>query len=103
MERRTLSSSSDQKEEREREREREKTNIIEDDGAMEQVFKNTEIPSWKNQITMRAMFTSFVLSIVFNFIVCKLNPTTGVIPSLNVAAGLLGFAIISSWTALIEK
>ncbi|KAG9159298.1 hypothetical protein Leryth_019903 [Lithospermum erythrorhizon] len=32
--------------------------------------------------------TSVVLSVVFTFIVMKLNLTTGVIPSLNVAAGL---------------
>ncbi|KAF5939552.1 hypothetical protein HYC85_023811 [Camellia sinensis] len=71
--------------------------------TMERVFKNSEVPSWKNQITMRSMVTSFVLSIVFNFIVCKLNLTTGVIPSLNVAAGLLGFAMIKAWTALLHK
>ncbi|KAL6970119.1 hypothetical protein U1Q18_029824 [Sarracenia purpurea var. burkii] len=71
--------------------------------SMEQVFKNAEVPSWKNQITIRSMMTSLILSVVFNFIVCKLNLTTGVIPSLNVAAGLLGFAIIKSWTALLEK
>jgi uncharacterized oligopeptide transporter (OPT) family protein len=40
---------------------------------------------------------------VFNFIVCKLNLTTGVIPSLNVAAGLLGFAILKFWTSLLGK
>ncbi|CAL5427536.1 unnamed protein product [Camellia sinensis] len=71
--------------------------------TMERVFKNSEVPSWKNQITVRSMVTSFVLSIVFNFIVCKLNLTTGVIPSLNVAAGLLGFAMIKAWTALLHK
>ncbi|KAH7569790.1 hypothetical protein JRO89_XS05G0000700 [Xanthoceras sorbifolium] len=49
------------------------------------------------------MVTSFVLSIVFNFIVCKLNLTTGVIPSLNVAAGLLGFALVKSWTTLLDN
>ncbi|GAV70607.1 OPT domain-containing protein [Cephalotus follicularis] len=70
---------------------------------VEDAFKNTAVPSWTKQITARAMATSFVLSIIFNFIVCKLNLTTGVIPSLNVAAGLLGFAILKSWTALLEK
>ncbi|XP_038687175.1 probable metal-nicotianamine transporter YSL7 [Tripterygium wilfordii] len=70
---------------------------------VEDAFKGTEIPSWTKQITLRAMVTSFVLSIVFNFIVCKLNLTTGVIPSLNVAAGLLGFAILKSWTTFLGK
>ncbi|XP_059658652.1 probable metal-nicotianamine transporter YSL7 [Cornus florida] len=49
------------------------------------------------------MVTSFVLSIVFNVIVCKLNLTTGVIPSFNIAAGLLGFAIMKAWTWLLEN
>ncbi|CAI9299757.1 unnamed protein product [Lactuca saligna] len=71
--------------------------------AMERVFSNMEIPSWRNQITFRAIITSFILSIVFNFIVCKLNLTTGIIPSLNVAAGLLGFFILKTWTTLLNK
>lgn len=78
---------------------------VEDDEPvmMESAFKNVEVPSWKNQITFRAAMTSVCLSVVFNFIVCKLNLTTGVIPSLNVAAGLLGFAIIKAWTTLLQK
>ncbi|KAJ6737023.1 METAL-NICOTIANAMINE TRANSPORTER YSL7-RELATED [Salix viminalis] len=71
--------------------------------AVEEAFKDTKVPSWGEQITFRAMLTSLVLSIVFNFIVCKLNLTTGVIPSLNVAAGLLGFAILRFWTSLLGK
>ncbi|PWA48283.1 hypothetical protein CTI12_AA489810 [Artemisia annua] len=71
--------------------------------AMERVFSTQEVPSWRNQITIRAIVTSCILSIVFNFIVCKLNLTTGVIPSLNVAAGLLGFAMLKAWTALLNK
>ncbi|KAM7265725.1 hypothetical protein ACFE04_003408 [Oxalis oulophora] len=70
---------------------------------VEDAFKETQVPSWGKQITFRAMGTSFLLSIVFNFIVCKLTLTTGVIPSLNVAAGLLGFAILKSWTTLLMK
>ncbi|KAG7036610.1 putative metal-nicotianamine transporter YSL7 [Cucurbita argyrosperma subsp. argyrosperma] len=70
---------------------------------VEDAFRNTEVPSWKNQITVRAIVTSFILSIVFNFIVCKLNLTTGVIPSLNVAAGLLGFAILKGYTSILSQ
>ena len=76
---------------------------MEEKQTMEKAFENAAVPSWRDQITVRSMVTSFVLSIVFSFIVCKLNLTTGVIPSLNVAAGLLGFAIIKSWTALLQK
>ncbi|KAG6426656.1 hypothetical protein SASPL_110883 [Salvia splendens] len=74
-----------------------------DPAAMERAFEEMHVPPWKDQITFRAMFTSLVLSIVFNVIVCKLNLSTGVIPSLNVAAGLLGFAAVKAWTVMIEK
>ena len=70
---------------------------------VEDAFKDTVVPPWTKQITIRSMVTSFILSIVFNFIVCKLNLTTGVIPSLNVAAGLLGFAVVKGYTTLLEK
>ncbi|KAK8568449.1 hypothetical protein V6N13_106363 [Hibiscus sabdariffa] len=70
---------------------------------VEAAFKSTPVPPWTQQITLRAMLTSLVLSLVFNFIVCKLNLTTGVIPSLNVAAGLLGFAVIKAWTTTLSK
>ncbi|XP_062114558.1 probable metal-nicotianamine transporter YSL7 [Humulus lupulus] len=71
--------------------------------AVEEAFLNTEVPPWKKQITVRAMVTSFLLSVAFNFIVCKLNLTTGVIPSLNVAAGLLGFAVVKGYTSLLQR
>lgn len=76
-----------------------------EDGKLlvEEAFKDTVVLPWTKQITLRAMVTSFILSIVFNFIVCKLNLTTGVIPSLNVAAGLLGFGILKFWTTLLGK
>ncbi|KAL6189698.1 hypothetical protein ACLB2K_036101 [Fragaria x ananassa] len=70
---------------------------------VEAAFRNQAVPPWTKQITVRAMVTSFILSIVFNFIVCKLNLTTGVIPSLNVAAGLLGFAVLKFYTAILTK
>ncbi|KAG5606792.1 hypothetical protein H5410_028284 [Solanum commersonii] len=73
------------------------------ESSTENAFKDEYVTLWHKQITFRAMFTGFILSVVFNFIVCKLNLTTGVIPSLNVAAGLLGFAGIKSWTSLTQK
>ncbi|KAK4732252.1 hypothetical protein R3W88_025240 [Solanum pinnatisectum] len=71
--------------------------------STEDAFKDGYVPPWQKQITLRAMVTGLILSVVFNFIVCKLNLTTGVIPSLNVAAGLLGFAGVRSWTVVIDK
>lgn len=83
--------------------ERDTKKIIDSGDRVERVFKDTKVPPWTKQITIRSMVTSFGLSIVFNFIVCKLNLTTGVIPSLNVAAGLLGFAVVKGYTALLDR
>jgi hypothetical protein len=33
----------------------------------------------------------------------KLSLTTGIIPSLNVSAGLLGFFFVKTWTKLLSK
>ncbi|KAL3731765.1 hypothetical protein ACJRO7_028613 [Eucalyptus globulus] len=71
--------------------------------VVEEAFKDTEVPPWRQQLTARALVSALLLSLVFNFIVCKLNLTTGVIPSLNVAAGLLGFAMVKAWTSLLER
>lgn len=74
-----------------------------DMASLEKAFEGSAVPPWQKQITARAVFTSLVLSAVFNVIVCKLNLSTGVIPSLNVAAGLLGFAMVKGWTVVIQK
>ncbi|XP_062112792.1 probable metal-nicotianamine transporter YSL7 [Humulus lupulus] len=71
--------------------------------SIEQIFASQEVPSWKNQLTVRAFVVSFVLSILFTFIVMKLNLTTGIIPSLNVSAGLLGFFFVKTWTKIADK
>ncbi|KAL8138006.1 hypothetical protein V2J09_004007 [Rumex salicifolius] len=81
----------------------EKEEEEENEGSMEAEFEKSRVPTWREQITVRAMVTSLVLNVVFNFIVCKLNLTTGVIPSLNVAAGLLGFAIVKSYSVVLNK
>lgn len=71
--------------------------------SIEQIFASKEVPPWQKQVTIRALVVSFVLSILFTFIVMKLNLTTGIIPSLNVSAGLLGFFFIKTWTKLVQK
>ncbi|OMO78036.1 Oligopeptide transporter OPT superfamily [Corchorus capsularis] len=71
--------------------------------SVEEIFSRQEVPSWRNQLTFRAFAVSFVLSILFSFIVMKLNLTTGIIPSLNVSAGLLGFFFVKTWTKLLQK
>lgn len=61
------------------------------------------IPPWRDQITLRGIIVSALLGSLFCIITHKLNLTVGVIPSLNVAAGLLGFFLVKSWTGLLEK
>ena len=55
--------------------------------TVEMLFEDIKVLPWKKQITIMSMVTSFVLSIFFNFIMCKLSQTPGYIPSLNVLVG----------------
>lgn len=71
--------------------------------SVEKVFSSKPVLPWKQQLTVRAFVVSFFLSILFTFIVMKLNLTTGVIPSLNVSAGLLGYFFVKVWTKFLEK
>ncbi|KAK1361242.1 putative metal-nicotianamine transporter YSL6 [Heracleum sosnowskyi] len=61
------------------------------------------IPEWKDQITIRGLVVSGILGTLFCIISHKLNLTVGIIPSLNIAAGLLGFFFVRSWTAFMIK
>ncbi|XP_062157961.1 probable metal-nicotianamine transporter YSL7 [Alnus glutinosa] len=71
--------------------------------SVERLFEDQEVPSWRKQLTVRAFLVSFVLSILFCFIVMKLSLTTGFLPSLSVPAGLLGFFFVNTWTKLLGK
>ncbi|CAA0813424.1 Probable metal-nicotianamine transporter YSL7 [Striga hermonthica] len=71
--------------------------------SIERIFEGKEVPPWQRQLTLRAFVVSFILAILFTFIVMKLNLTTGIIPSLNVSAGLLGFFFVKTWTKFLEK
>ncbi|WOL16869.1 putative metal-nicotianamine transporter YSL12 [Canna indica] len=70
--------------------------------SVERAFEGQRVPPWRQQLTVRALVVSFALSVMFSVIVMKLNLTTGIIPSLNVAAGLLGFFFIKLWTKGLE-
>ncbi|KAK4777324.1 hypothetical protein SAY87_017511 [Trapa incisa] len=58
---------------------------------------------WKSQITMRGIFASLAIGIIYSIIVMKLSLTTGLVPNLNVSAALLAFVLITSWTKLLHK
>ncbi|KAL6136059.1 hypothetical protein ACLB2K_061360 [Fragaria x ananassa] len=61
------------------------------------------VPEWRDQITIRGLVVSAVLGTLFCIITHKLNLTVGIIPSLNVAAGLLGFFFVKSWTGFLAQ
>ncbi|CAN0900536.1 Probable metal-nicotianamine transporter YSL7 [Linum grandiflorum] len=71
--------------------------------SVEKIFEAKEVPPWQKQLTLRAFVVSFILGVLFTFIVMKLNLTTGIIPSLNVSAGLLGFFFVKTWSKLLQK
>lgn len=63
----------------------------------------SEIPPWRAQVTVRGVLASAVLGTLFCTIIHRLSLTTGIIPSLNVSAGLLGFFFIKLWMLLLNK
>lgn len=71
--------------------------------SIEKIFEAKEVPPWQRQVTVRSLAVSLVLAVLFTFIVMKLNFTTGIIPSLNVSAGLLGFFFVKTWTKLLHR
>eukprot|EP01018_Ginkgo_biloba_P020084 Gb_39396 [translate_table: standard] len=71
--------------------------------SVEQSFDSKKVPSWSEQITFRGLFVSLVIGIIFSFIVLNLNLTTGIAPTMNVSAGLLGFVFMKTWSENLEK
>jgi uncharacterized oligopeptide transporter (OPT) family protein len=61
------------------------------------------VPPWREQLTVRAIVVSAILGVLFCLITHKLNLTVGIIPSLNVAAGLLGYFLVRTWTAALAR
>ncbi|KAE8807690.1 putative metal-nicotianamine transporter YSL6 [Hordeum vulgare] len=59
------------------------------------------VPPWREQLTARGIVVSAVLGVLFCLVTHKLNLTVGVVPSLNVAAGLLGYCLVRTWTAAL--
>ncbi|VVA26821.1 PREDICTED: probable metal-nicotianamine [Prunus dulcis] len=70
---------------------------------LQSVDDDDQVPEWKDQITLRGLVVSALLGTLFCIITHKLNLTVGIIPSMNVGAGLLGFFFVKSWTGLLSK
>ncbi|KAH0984532.1 hypothetical protein GBA52_011709 [Prunus armeniaca] len=73
------------------------------DQPLQSVDDDDQVPEWKDQITLRGLVVSALLGTLFCIITHKLNLTVGIIPSMNVGAGLLGFFFVKSWTGLLSK
>jgi hypothetical protein len=74
-----------------------------EEASVERAFAGQRVPSWREQLTVRAFVVSFFLAVMFSVIVMKLNLTIGIIPSLNVSAGLLSFFFVRLWTGALDK
>ena len=66
--------------------------------SVEQAFADLPVPSWREQLTVRAFVVGSLLAVVFNVILMKIDLTTGINPSLNVCASL-----VRVWTKAIES
>jgi hypothetical protein len=71
--------------------------------GIDRTYDGVEIPTWGKQLTFRAFFVALILGILFTLIIQRLNLTVGVVPTLNVAAGLFGFLVIKGYTAIARR
>ncbi|KAL2631045.1 hypothetical protein R1flu_015731 [Riccia fluitans] len=71
--------------------------------GIEAGFSSEPVPTWKEQITFRAIVVAALLGIVFSIITHRLSLTVGIIPSLNVPAGLLGFFMLKTWVTVLRR
>ena len=51
---------------------------------------------------LRALASAAIIGTIFSIIVHKLNLTTGIVPSLNISAGLLGFIFLRGWVGVLK-
>ena len=71
--------------------------------STERAFEEQPIPPWTEQVTLRAVVASVALGAVFSGVMMNLVFTSGIIPTLNVSAGLLGFFLLKAWTRLLDQ
>ncbi|KAL6848370.1 hypothetical protein ACP4OV_021664 [Aristida adscensionis] len=71
--------------------------------STEKAFEREKLPAWSEQITVRSLVVSAALGLFLSFIVMKLNLTSGIVPSLNMSAGLLAFFLMKTWTSALER
>jgi len=53
-------------------------------------------------VQLRSLLVGAMIGTLFSIIIHKLSLTTGIIPSLNIAAGLIGFIAIKGWVTVLK-
>ncbi|KAL3688951.1 hypothetical protein R1sor_015260 [Riccia sorocarpa] len=69
----------------------------------EAAFLDVELPPWREQITLRALVIAAILGAACCIITHRLDLLIGIVPPLNIAAGLLGFIFIKTWVTALTK
>jgi hypothetical protein len=69
--------------------------------STERAFEVSPVPPWTEQVTARAVAASLLLGAALSGIMMNLVFTSGIIPTLNISAGLLGFFLLKAWTRLL--
>ncbi|KAJ1286046.1 hypothetical protein BS78_03G324100 [Paspalum vaginatum] len=69
--------------------------------STERAFEVKPIPPWQEQVTGRAVAASLALGVALSGVMMNLVFTSGIIPSLNISAALLGFFLLKAWTGLL--
>jgi hypothetical protein len=71
---------------------------------VEMLYKDKAIPSWKSQLTVRALVVSLVLGTLFTVLLLKLRLTAGLIfTPAYMHPGLVGFSCIKAWVTIVER
>ena len=71
--------------------------------SIEIVFKEKAIPTWRNQLTIRAFVVSIVLGTLFTALAMKQSLHSGTFNPINMYAGIVGFSCIKTWIMIIDK
>eukprot|EP00516_Mucochytrium_quahogii_P004312 CAMPEP_0203749064 /NCGR_PEP_ID=MMETSP0098-20131031/3755_1 /ASSEMBLY_ACC=CAM_ASM_000208 /TAXON_ID=96639 /ORGANISM=" , Strain NY0313808BC1" /LENGTH=697 /DNA_ID=CAMNT_0050638007 /DNA_START=36 /DNA_END=2129 /DNA_ORIENTATION=- len=58
---------------------------------------------WRKQLTVRGFLVGISIGFCMSIVSLKLSLTTGVIPSLNIAAGMLGFVGMRTYVAAVAR
>lgn len=74
----------------------------EDASSTERAFEGEPLPSLGETVTARSAAVSGVLGAVVSVVAMRLNLTSGLLPSLGVPAGLLGFFLARVWIRALD-